>query len=82
MQKNKNVIIVEKDVKVAKGIYLSEGDAFVKTQNGWMLVEAEDGDEDEKDDEEKMDEETDVDIDVDSDDEDDEEEKVEEKKKK
>lgn len=59
MQKNKNVIIVEKDVKVAKGVYLSEGDAFVKTRNGWMLVEAEDGDEYEKDDEEKMDEEDD-----------------------
>ena len=78
MQKNKNVIIVEKDVKVAKGIYLSEGDAFVKTQNGWMLVEAEDGDEDEKDDEEKMDEETDADVEV----EDEEEKEVEEKKKK
>lgn len=59
MQKNKNVIIVEKDVKVAKGVYLSEGDAFVKTRNGWMLVEAED--EDEKD-------EKDVDIEVDDDD--------------
>ena len=80
MQKNKNVIIVEKDVKVAKGIYLSEGDAFVKTQNGWMLVEAEDGDEDEKDDEEKMDEEEGVDIEVDDDEE--EEKEVEEKKKK
>lgn len=56
MQKNKNVIIVEKDVKVAKGVYLSEGDAFIKTRNGWMLVEAE---EDEKDDEEKMEEEDD-----------------------
>lgn len=78
MQKNKNVIIVEKDVKVAKGVYLSEGDAFVKTRNGWMLVEAEDGDEDEKDDEEKMDEEEDVDIEVD----DDEDEEVEEKKKR
>jgi len=76
MQKNKNVIIVEKDVKVAKGVYLSEGDAFVKTRNGWMLVEAED--EDEKDDEETMDEEEDVDIEVDDDD----DEEVEEKKKK
>jgi len=77
MQKNKNVIIVEKDVKVAKGVYLSEGDAFVKTRNGWMLVEAEDEDEkDEKDDEETMDEEEDVDIEVDDD------EEVEEKKKK
>lgn len=78
MQKNKNVIIVEKDVKVAKGVYLSEGDAFVKTRNGWMLVEAEDEDEkDEKDDEETMDEEEDVDIEVDDDD----DEEVEEKKK-
>ena len=79
MQKNKNVIIVEKDVKVAKGVYLSEGDAFVKTRNGWMLVEAEDEDEkDEKDDEETMDEEEDVDIEDDDDD----DEEVEEKKKK
>ncbi len=78
MQKNKNVIIVEKDVKVAKGVYLSEGDAFVKTRNGWMLVEAEDGEKDEKDDEETMDEEEDVDIEVDDDD----DEEVEEKKKK
>lgn len=70
MQKNKNVIIVEKDVKVAKGVYLSEGDAFVKTRNGWMLVEAEDEDEkDEKDDEETMDEEEGADIEVDDDDE-------------
>ena len=77
MQKNKNVIIVEKDVKVAKGVYLSEGDAFVKTRNGWMLVEAED-EKDEKDDEETMDEEEDVDIEDDDDD----DEEVEEKKKK
>lgn len=68
MQKNKNVIIVEKDVKVAKGVYLAEGDAFVKTRNGWMLVEAEaDADEDEKEVEESDDEETDDD-DVDGDD--------------
>ena len=78
MQKNKNVIIVEKDVKVAKGVYLSEGDAFIKTRNGWMLVEAEEDENDEKDDEEKMEEEDDEFDEKDDDD----EEEVEEKKKR
>jgi len=73
MQKNKNVIIVEKDVQIAKGVFLSEGDALIKTRNGWTLVEAE-GDEDEKEVEESDDE--------DMDDESDEDEKVDEKKKK
>lgn len=41
MRKNKNVIIVEKDVRIAKGVFLSEGDALIKTRNGWTLVEAE-----------------------------------------
>jgi len=87
MQKNKNVIIVEKDVKVAKGVYLSEGDAFVKTRNGWMLVEAE-GDADEDEDEKKVEEDDDEDekkVEEDDDedmDEEDEDEKVVEKKKK
>lgn len=58
MQKNKNVVIVEKDVQIAKGVFLSEGDALIKTRNGWTLIEAE-GDEDEKDDEEKKVEESD-----------------------
>jgi len=58
MRKNKNVIIVEKDVQIAKGVFLSEGDALIKTRNGWTLIEAE-GDEDEKDDEEKKVEESD-----------------------
>jgi len=74
MQKNKNVVIVEKDVQIAKGVFLSEGDALIKTRNGWTLIEAE-GDEDEKDDEEKKVEESD-----DEDDESDEDEKVDEKK--
>lgn len=70
MRKNKNVIIVEKDVQIAKGVFLSEGDALVKTRNGWTLVEAEndeyekevdeyedsDEGEDEADDEDKVDE--------------------------
>jgi len=73
MQRNKNVVIVEKDVQIAKGVFLSEGDALIKTRNGWTLVEAE-GDEDEKEVEESDDE--------DMDDESDEDEKVDEKKKK
>ena len=64
MQKNKNVVIVEKDVQIAKGVFLSEGDALIKTRNGWTLVEAE-GDEDEKEveesDDEDMDDESDED---------------------
>jgi len=58
MKKNKNVVIVEKDIQIAKGVFLSEGDALIKTRNGWTLIEAE-GDEDEKDDEEKKVEESD-----------------------
>lgn len=73
MKRNKNVIIVEKDVQIAKGVFLSEGDALVKTRNGWTLIEAE-GDEYEK---EKEVEESDDD---DMDDESDEDEKVDEKK--
>ena len=73
MQRNKNVVIVEKDVQIAKGVFLSEGDALIKTRNGWTLIEAE-GDEDEKEVEESDDE--------DMDDESDEDEKVDEKKKK
>lgn len=75
MKRNKNVIIVEKDVQIAKGVFLSEGDALVKTRNGWTLIEAE-GDEYEK---EKEVEESD---DEGMDDESDEDEKVDEKKKK
>ena len=78
MQKNKNVVIVEKDVQIAKGVFLSEGDALIKTRNGWTLVEAE-GDEDEKEVEESDDEDMD-DEPVDEDE--DENEKVVEKKKK
>lgn len=76
MKKNKNVVIVEKDVQIAKGVFLSEGDALIKTRNGWTLVEAE-GDEYEKEDEPV--EESDDEDDVESDDD---EEKVDEKKKK
>jgi hypothetical protein len=53
MKKNKNVILVEKDVEIAKGVFLSEGDAFVKTRGGWTLVEAEGDDEEKKDDDEE-----------------------------
>jgi len=77
MKKNKNVIIVEKDVQIAKGVFLSEGDALIKTRTGWTLVEAE-GDEDE---DEKVEESDDEDMDDESDGED-EDEKVDEKKKK
>ncbi len=79
MKKNKNVIIVEKDVEIAKGVALSEGDALVRTRSGWMLVEAEDAAKDDEDDEEKVEESDDED---DMEEEDDEEKKVDEKKKK
>lgn len=80
MKKNKNVIIVEKDVQIAKGVFLSEGDALIKTRQGWTLVEAE-GDADEDEDEKKVEEDDDEDMDDESDEEDD-DEKVDEKKKK
>jgi len=79
MKRNKNVIIVEKDVQIAKGVFLSEGDALVKTRNGWTLIEAE-GDEYEK--EKEVEELDDEGMDDDVDDESDEDEKVDEKKKK
>jgi hypothetical protein len=75
MKRNKNVIIVEKDVQIAKGVFLSEGDALVKTRNGWTLIEAE-GDEHEK--EKEVEESDDEGMDDDVDDESD----VDEKKKK
>lgn len=78
MKKNKNVILVEKDVEIARGVFLSEGDALIKTRNGWTLVEA-DGDEDEY--EKKVDEDDDEDMDDESDEEDDDEKVVEKKKK-
>jgi len=77
MKRNKNVIIVEKDVQIAKGVFLSEGDALVKTRNGWTLIEAE-GDEYEKEKEVEVEESDDEGMD----DESDEDEKVDEKKKK
>lgn len=80
MKKNKNVILVEKDVEIAKGVFLSEGDALIKTRQGWTLVEAE-GDADEDEDEKKVEEDDDEDMDDESDVED-EDEKVVEKKKK
>ena len=79
MKRNKNVIIVEKDVQIAKGVFLSEGDALVKTRNGWTLIEAE-GDEYEK--EVEVEESDDESMDDDMDDESDEDEKVDEKKRK
>ncbi len=81
MKRNKNVIIVEKDVQIAKGVFLSEGDALVKTRNGWTLIEAE-GDEYEKEKEVEVEESDDEGMDDDVDDESDEDEKVDEKKKK
>jgi hypothetical protein len=75
--KNKNVIIVEKDVQIAKGVFLSEGDALVKTRNGWTLIEAE-GDEYEKEKEVEVEESDDEGMDDGVDDESD----VDEKKKK
>lgn len=82
MQKNKNVIIIEKDVRIAKGVFLSEGDALIKTRQGWTLVEAEgDADEDEKD-EKEVEESDDEDMDDEFDDEDEDDEVVEKKKKK
>lgn len=72
MKRNKNVVVVEKDVQIARGVFLSEGDALIKTRNGWTLVEAE-GDEDEREDEP---------VEEDEDESDDDEEKVDEKKKK
>ena len=81
MKRNKNVIIVEKDVQIAKGVFLSEGDALVKTRNGWTLIEAE-GDEYEKEKEKEVEESDDEGMDDDVDDESDEDEKVDEKKKK
>lgn len=80
MKKNKNVILVEKDVEIAKGVFLSEGDALIKTRNGWTLVEAE-GDADEDEDEKKVEEDDDEDVDDESDEEDDDEKVVEKKKK-
>lgn len=79
--KNKNVIIVEKDVQIAKGVFLSEGDALIKTRNGWTLIEAE-GDEYEKEKEVEVEESDDEGMDDDMDDESDEDEEVVEKKKK
>jgi len=81
MKKNKNVIIVEKDVQIAKGVFLSEGDALIKTRTGWTLVEAEGDADEDKDEDEKVEESDDEDMDDESDEED-EDEKVDEKKKK
>lgn len=81
MKKNKNVILIEKDVEIAKGVFLSEGDAFIKTRNGWTLVEAEGDADEDKDEDEKVEESDDEDMDDESDEED-EDEKVDEKKKK
>lgn len=82
MRKNKNVIIVEKDVRIAKGVFLSEGDALVKTRNGWTLIEAEDNEYEKEKEVEVEESDDDDDMDDDVDDESDEDEKVDEKKKK
>lgn len=71
MKRNKNVIIVEKDVRIAKGVFLSEGDALVKTRNGWTLIEAE-GDADKDENEIDVDENEDEDDKFDEEDEDEE----------
>jgi hypothetical protein len=73
----KKVYVVEKDTKICKGLALSEGDTFVKTNLGWLLVEAED-DEEKKDDEDK--DEMKEEEDSDEEEKDDEEKKEESKK--
>ena len=52
VRKNKNIIVVSEEVEIAKGVFLSEGDALIKTRQGWTLVEADA----EKDDEDLDDE--------------------------
>ena len=58
------LLLLKKMCRLQKVFFLSEGDALIKTRNGWTLVEAE-GDEDEKEveesDDEDMDDESDED---------------------
>ena len=43
-------VIVEKDTKISKNVALSKGDMLIETKLGWLLVEAEDGEEDKAED--------------------------------
>ena len=81
MKKNNKVIVLKEDIKVGNLLF-EAGDAFVKTSNGWMIVEAEGDAEDEKEDdkEDKMEEEDEGDKDSDEDDKED--DKKEESKKR
>jgi hypothetical protein len=80
----KKVIVVEKDTKISKNMALSEGDMFVKTNLGWLLVEAEEGDEEDKkeDDEEDMKEEEEDSAEDEKEDKAEDKDKKEESKKK
>lgn len=60
MKVNKNVIMIKEDTKVG-GMLLEAGDAFVRLNGRWTIVEADDegSAEDEKEDEKEMNEEED-----------------------
>ena len=70
VRKNKNIIVVSEEVEIAKGVFLSEGDALIKTRSGWALIEADAEKDDEDLDDEVVEEEE-------EDDDDDKEEKKE-----
>ena len=72
VRKNKNIIVVSEEVEIAKGVFLSEGDALIKTRSGWTLIEA-----DAEKDDEDLDDEVVEEEDEDDDDDDDKEEKKE-----
>lgn len=76
MKVNKNVIIIKEDTKVG-GMLLEAGDAFVRINGVWSILEAEGDAEDEEEDEKEMKEEEDEDSK-----EDDKESKKEESKKR
>jgi len=52
MKVNKNVIMIKEDTKVG-GMLLEAGDAFVRMNGRWTIVEAEDDAEDKKEDDEE-----------------------------
>lgn len=71
----REVIVIEKDVKIAENVFLCKGDTIVESGKGrWTIYEADDK-EDDEDKEDKKEE-------MEDDDEDDDEEEVVEKKKK
>lgn len=74
VRKNKNIIVVSEEVEIAKGVFLSEGDALIKTRSGWALIEADAEKDDEDLDDEVVEEEEEGE---DEDDDDDKEEKKE-----